>query len=278
MIRFSMKKFSRSLFAIICLLAVSSAYSQSTYTVTKCSGEDLHFQHPGHISGETYSWSLPVITPGSGALSGYSTGVGQSELFQTLTNTITDPVVATYSVTTSENVVFYLRVTINPAASIGNVTVPVCSGSSFTYSPVSVPANTRYTWVVSSISPPGSVTGSGDETNPQVFIGGQTLFNPSVNPATVVYTVTPKSGACPGASFLLTATVNPLPVLNNQSLAPVAQCSGQTYTYSPASTTPGTSIIWSRAAVTGMANTGNAGAGNPNEVLVNNTQSPVVAL
>lgn len=278
MIRFSMKKFSRSFFAIICLLAVSSAYSQSTYTVTKCSGEDLHFQHPGHISGETYSWSLPVVTPGSGALSGSSTGVGQSELFQTLTNTITDPVVATYSVTTSENVVFYLRVTINPAASIGNVTVPVCSGSSFTYTPVNVPANTKYTWVVSSTSPPGSVTGSGDETSPQAFIGGQTLFNPSVNPATVVYTVTPKSGACPGASFLLTATVNPLPVLNNQGTAPVAQCSGQVYTYSPASSTPGTNIIWSRAAVTGIGNSGNSGTGNPNEVLVNNTQLPVAAI
>ncbi|NCI47481.1 gliding motility-associated C-terminal domain-containing protein [Sediminibacterium sp. WSJ-3] len=271
-----MKNHALRVFAVLlCAAASLPAFTQTTYSVTLCSGEALHYKYPGHTPGETYSWSLPVITPG-GAASGSSSGVNQLEVFQTLTNTINTPVVADYTVTTSRNISFLLRITVNPAASIGNLFVPVCSGSLFSYTPTDVPANTRYTWVVSASSPAGVVTGAADQPSSQLFIGGQTLLNPSTAPATVTYTVSPKTGACAGNSFLVTTTVNPLPVLNNQGNSPAALCSGQRYTYSPASSTTGASIVWARNVVTGIDNSGGFGVGNPNELLNNSTVQPVV--
>ncbi len=260
----------------ICILAVfpfSKVCAQATYTVTVCSGTSFSFNEPGAAVGETYDWSFPVTTPG-GTISGASTQTGQTSVTQTLTNT-TNVITATvtYSVTTSLGTNFNLAVTVNPVPVVANQLATICSGSAFNFVPGNVPGGTTYTWTSPTLNPPGIVSGASAQASPQIFIG-QTLTNPSVNPANAIYTVTPVSGACTGNPFLITVTVNPKPVLNNTGSSPVVMCSGTTYGYTPTSATAGATINWSRPVTTGINNTAGSGAGNPNEILNNGTNPP----
>lgn len=269
-------KYFYVLAACIFLLAAFSftnARAQATYSVTVCSGASFSFNEPGAVAGETYNWSFPVSSPG-GSISGASAQTGQTSVSQTLTNT-TNVVTATatYSVTTSLGTNFNLTVTVNPVPVVANQLSTICSGSAFNIVPGNVPGGTTYTWTSPTINPPGSVSGASAQVTPQIFIG-QTLTNPTVNPASVIYTVTPSSGSCTGNSFLITVTVNPKPVLNNSGASPVAICSGTTYGYTPTSATGGTTINWSRSVFTGINNAAGSGSGNPNEVLNNGTNPP----
>ncbi|WP_304364772.1 PKD-like domain-containing protein, partial [Flavobacterium flevense] len=95
---------------------------------------------------------------------------------------------------------------------IANKIATICSGTSFTVTPVNggsevVPTGTTYSW-----SAPTNATGiSGNlaGTN-QTSISG-TLTNSNNFPLNVIYTVTPKSGTCTGTPFTVTVTVNPKP-------------------------------------------------------------------
>ncbi len=116
---------------------------------------------------------------------------------------------------------FDLTVTVNPTPVISNKTATICDDGTFTVSPTNggadiVPANTTYTYVVTSNS---GVTGAADESNASASIS-QTLSNNTDVDQTVVYTVTPTSGAggnCVGANFTVTVTVQPAPIVANQT-------------------------------------------------------------
>jgi gliding motility-associated-like protein len=104
-------------------------------------------------------------------------------------------------------------VVINPNPVISNKTAIICSGNSFSISPLNsgseiVPTGTTYTWSNPTISPAGSITGASSQSTPQTSIS-QNLINTTTSPATVSYTVTPLSGNCPGANFTAVVTVNP---------------------------------------------------------------------
>lgn len=105
------------------------------------------------------------------------------------------------------------EVTINPNPVISSKTAIICSGNSFTILPVNsgseiVPVGTTYTWTTPAISPAGSINGASAQNIPQTSIS-QTLFNTTISPATVTYTVTPVSGVCTGVNFTIIVTVNP---------------------------------------------------------------------
>lgn len=105
------------------------------------------------------------------------------------------------------------EVTINPNPVISSKTAIICSGNSFTILPVNsgseiVPVGTTYTWTTPTISPAGSINGASAQNIPQTSIS-QTLFNTTISPATVTYTVTPVSGVCTGVNFTIIVTVNP---------------------------------------------------------------------
>jgi hypothetical protein len=228
------------------------------------------------VPGETYDWSVPVISPG-GSINGATAGTGQSSVAQTLvnnTNTVT--ATATYVVTTSEGTSFNVVVTVYPNPVIAPQIATICSGSPFNIVPANVPGNTTYTWSAPAINPPGSITGGSAQAAPQLFIG-QTLTNPTTGQATATYTVTPVAGSCSGNPFLVTVNVNPKPVLNNSGASPLAICSGTTYSYTPTSATASTSISWARAVVAGINNVAGSGTNNPNEIL-NNTTAPPAAV
>jgi gliding motility-associated-like protein len=122
---------------------------------------------------------------------------------------------------------FNLTVTVNPTPVIANKTATICDDGTFTIAPSNggaeiVPANTTYTYVVTSNS---GVTGASDVTTASANIS-QTLSNNTDVDQTVVYTVTPTSGAagnCVGATFTVTVTVRPAPIVANQT---VSVCTG----------------------------------------------------
>jgi hypothetical protein len=273
-LRFSMKKYVLPviLLAIGCFVTIASQAQTPTYTQTICSGEDiLNYTDPGFSTGETYDWSVPVVSPG-GSVSNATAGTAQVDFNQiALTNTTnTVQAFATYTITTSLGRTFILVVTINPKPALPNQTVSICSGSLFSMTPINVPGNTKYSWPAPTDAS-NAINGENAQGTPQVFIGGQTLLNPTTAPASVIYTVTPIAGACVGNDFTVTVTVNPLPVLDNTGSAPVAVCSGAAYAYTPHSATVGTTYNWTRNTFTGISNSGASGTNNPNEVLFNTT-------
>ena len=104
-------------------------------------------------------------------------------------------------------------IVINAKPVIANKNATICSSNTFTISPDNlsgdtVPTGTTYTWSNPSISPAGVITGASAQTIPQTSVS-QTLFNSTTNPATATYTITPKTGSCTGATFTVTALVNP---------------------------------------------------------------------
>lgn len=152
-------------------------------------------------------------------------------------------------------------------------TASVCSGGTFNYLQPGAPQGTTYTWDPPTILPAAaSISGSFGQPSPQSSVS-QVLVNNTTSPATATYNVTTSNGN----TFLLTVTVNPLPELSS-SATPASVCSNASFTYTPTSSTAGASYVWSRLAVGGISNTGNQGAGNINEILLNTTINPITVV
>jgi len=160
----------------------------------------------------------------------------------------------------------------------------ICSGTTFNISPVNgganiVPTGTTYTWGAPTISPTASaITGGSAQSAAQTSIG-QTLTNTTDQIATATYTVTPKSGSCPGATFQGVVTVNPSPKVifsdadNKQTL-----CSGATSDAVNLSsvTTGDVAFSWEANVPAGI--TGASASGTniiPTQTLSNSTNIPL---
>ena len=204
-------------------VTVSPKATISDKTATICSGTAFSVTPvnggPEIVPGGTlYTWAAPVIAPVGAITGGSLQNVGQASISQTLTNTTNASATATYTVTPTSGAcagaTFQIQVTVSPKATIANKTVTICSGNTFTVTPVNagpeiVPAGTLYTWAAPVIAPLGAITGGSLQIVGQASIS-QTLTNTTTAPATATYTVTPVSGACTGATFTVTVTVNPL--------------------------------------------------------------------
>ncbi len=193
--------------------------------------------------GTTYTWTAPVIAPAGAITGGSLQATGQASISQTLTNTTNTDATATYTVTPTSGsctgATFRIQVTVSPKATISNKTDAICSGSSFTVTPVNggaeiVPGGTLYTWAAPIIAPGGSISGGSVQGTGQASIS-QTLTNTTNASATATYTVTPISGACTGATFTITVTVNPKATIANKT---ATICSGNAFTVTPANGGP----------------------------------------
>ena len=171
-------------------------------------------------------------------------------------------------------------ITVNPTPVVSNRTTTVCSGSAFTVTPTNgsgniVPSGTTYTWTVAANA---NVTGASNQSTATSTIS-QTLTNTSNTVQTVVYTVTPISGTCSGATFTVTVTVNPTPTVTAQA---ATICSGNAFSVAPSNGSgnivpTGTTYSWSApAAITGIsglaAGTAQATIGG---TLTNSTAAPI---
>ena len=123
--------------------------------------------------------------------------------------------------------------TVNPVPSLTNQTVTICSGGTFTVSPINgggdvIPNGTTYSWSAPTVA---GITGTTSGTNASSISGALTnTTNAAIN---VVYTVTPSSAttpACAGTSFTVTVTVEPTPSIIAQTQT---ICSGSSFAIVP---------------------------------------------
>ncbi|PKO97837.1 MAG: hypothetical protein CVU14_09230, partial [Bacteroidetes bacterium HGW-Bacteroidetes-9] len=186
------------------------------------------------------------------------------------TNTTTAPVNVIYTVqgVSSNGCVgnsFTVTLTINPKPTITNASaVSICSGLSPNIT-LSATIACNFTWTIGTIT--GGITGASAGSGPNI---NQTLTNPSNSTAgSVEYVVTPTSSAgnCPGASFTITVTVNPVPVITNNPNPRI--CSGSNTNLALTSTAP-SSFSWTVGTITGGITGASAGSGSSiNQILTN---------
>ncbi|WP_170154522.1 HYR domain-containing protein [Mangrovibacterium diazotrophicum] len=255
----------------------TSICGSGTFTVTPVNGTN------GVVPANTqYSWSAPSMSSG---LTGGVAGSGSS-ISGTLVNNTNTAKTATYTVTPNSSgcagTNFTVTVTVNPSPTIAPLTATVCSGESFSRTPVDgtngiVPAGTTYTWSAPAVT--GGITGGTAGSGASAISG--TLTNPTSIVQTATYTVTPKAGSCTGAAFTLTVQVEPKPAVN-----PITEtiCSGDNFTISPADGTngivpTGTTYSWSAPTVTGSMTGGTSGSAASviSGTLVNPTNSSQTA-
>jgi len=157
-------------------------------------------------------------------------------------------------------------VTVNQVPAITAMTTTVCSGAGFTVTPVNgtngtVPAGTTYSWAAPTVT--GGVAG-GAAGSTAANISG-TLTNPTNIVQTATYTVTPLSAGCTGATFTVTVTINPTPIISNLN---TSMCSGSfvgtLYNGVNGIIPSGTTYSWPVPAVTGGVTGGSAAAGQSN--------------
>jgi hypothetical protein len=149
-----------------------------------------------------------------------------------------------------------LTLNVYPTPSASSSTETVCSDQAFSFNPQNNITNnvtSTYTWTVSSVT--GTVTGVTQGANGTGNVAGN-VNNVSGSDATIVYTVTPTRSTgltspnpttCSGTPFTITVTVKPEPVVTaqtantcsdvalNLSLDALVSGSGDTYTYTVAS-------------------------------------------
>ncbi|MCA6500820.1 MAG: hypothetical protein IM545_10675, partial [Chitinophagaceae bacterium] len=242
-------------------------------TVTTCSGAPFQVSPANGVNGNivpmstTYSWGLPTVSPG---LSAGAIGTNLTFISGTLANSTNTALTAVYLVTPATvncgaNNPFTVTVTVDPGASITNMTAVVCTGSGFTVTPTNgvngiVPDGTTFTW-----NPPivtGGMTGGQSGTD-AVNITNAALTHSSSTTQFATYIITPNTLVCSGAApFVLTVTVNP--VANISPMTTVA-CGLLTFTVTPTDGINGTvpaSTQYTWTAPTGSGFTGGASQTN----------------
>ena len=163
-------------------------------------------------AGSTFTWAAPTVT---GGLTGGVSATSAGTISGTLTNPANTTHTALYTISSlSGNCagdVFTMNVTVNPKATIANnITAPICSATSFTFTPTAgdiIPTGTTYSWTVPSVT--GGLTGGASASGVNIITG--TLTNPTNAAQTALYTITSTSGTCNGGTFTMSVTVNPLP-------------------------------------------------------------------
>jgi gliding motility-associated-like protein len=241
-----------------------------------CSASPFVFAPTNVPTGILYSWGNPTANPSAG-LQGISAQQGQAQISQTLTitNNLANSVeylVSPVAFGCTGNS-FKVTVPVNPTPVVANQSRTICSGESFSVIPSPVPFGTQYTWTTPVMTPFGSLSGAVMQSFPQLSIS-QVLSNTTNLAAQAYYTVVPKVGSCIGNPFNVTVVVNPATKLS-VSVNPPAICSGDIFSYMPASNTAGTSFQWTRSVVVGISNSSAIGLNNPNEKLINITSAPI---
>jgi len=144
----------------------------------------------------------------------------------------------------------------------------ICSGSLVNYTATSSTQNVSFSWTraaVAGITQPAA-SGNGAYLNEQ-------LTNTTAGPIDVIYVFTlTVSGATNTQNVKI--TVNPKPILTSTTITPI--CSGSNVFFTASSATSGTTFTWTRAAVAGISpSTGSGNNAYINEMLTNNTNSPI---
>lgn len=211
-------------------------------TLATCSNVAFNYSPTNVPLNTLYSWSAPALNP-AGSMSGATAAADQPGVSQLLINQTLNTALARYTVTPAAagcvGASFFVDVTVNPAASIGNQTLAsVCSGTTFSYTPSNVPSNTVYTWANPVIT--GTLTGGSAEAVSKQSIS-QTLSSNNNLVNNAVYTVTPSTNGCLGQPFNLTVFVKPTPSVTNMK---DTICTGSSFSLTASPVPASTMYTW----------------------------------
>ncbi len=234
--------------------------------------------------GTLYNWNAPTANGITGLLS----GISQSSISGTLTNTTNAPINVVYVVSpvsgSCTGPTANITVTVNPIPVIANrAQEQVGSANAFNFiineiGSDKIPINTFYNWAAPAAQPDLSGQAAGVNQN---TLNGQ-LSNAGQQPIYVTYTITPKFLTCVGASFDFPIAVYPKPII---SVKQDVICSGETFTVTPVDgdgldvVPTGTTYRWSApttANITGLLSGNNASS--ISGTLINTTNATILVV
>lgn len=229
-----------------------------TYTVCLASGQSGTNTNPVDLQLSIPS-GFSIIPGGSFDATGYASipaSTISTSICQTLSlslsmdlATVTPGTLYTVQIgsTTSNNCFsssssFYSQIRPTSPVSISSTTLTSCSANNFSYTPGGTPGGTTYAWSSPTLSA-GLSGGGGAQSLQSNF--HDNLTNTTTTSQTAIYSVTPTSstGACSGAAFTVTVTIEPVPVISSQT---TSICPSTALSYTPTGTIPaGTTYSWS---------------------------------
>ncbi len=179
--------------------------------------------------GTRFNWPVPTVSSGpaqgTAGVNVNADPAGTSHITDILTNTTGSNITVTYNVTPTGaagcvGIGRPVVITVQPAPKLVTPQAKtICSGTNTSYeillTPANLPAGTTFSWA----DPDGAGPGTA-QTNVPMGVAGtkhinDLLTNFTSSSVSVIYSVTPTSGAgCVGVAQDVTITVNPLPVAN----------------------------------------------------------------
>lgn len=235
-----------------------------------CSGSPMMYTFGSATPGTTYAWSRASVAGISEAASNGTTFINEQ-----LTNSTAAAVTVSYVVISSANgcnngpAGEVVSVVVNPTPQLSSALnpAPICSATTFNYTPSALPPGTTYSWIRPNT--PGIKEGLSSSSGPI----SEVLTNQTTHTLDVTYNFVLLANGCSKNQSII-VTVNPNPVLN--SALTQAICSGDLLQSSLTSETTGSSFNWSRSIVAGISQAANSGAGSQiAEVLTNSTPQSV---
>jgi gliding motility-associated-like protein len=185
------------------------------------------------------------------------------------TNITNAPISSIITVTPVSNTCNGLAVSfsyiVNPTPTLSSGLTPtaICSGTNFSYTATSLVSGTSYLWSRlsnSAINNNTITSGTGSTIN-------EALTNITPSSVIGVYAISLTANNCTNSQNV-SITVKPTPVLSS-TLTPTGICSGSLFSYSPQSSTAGTSYSWARPAIFPITNPSSSGINSIGEILNN---------
>ena len=236
-------------------------------TASNCGGTSPNIALTSSIAS-SFTWTIGTIT---GSITGASSSSG-STINQVLTNpshTVSGTVQYLVTPTSTANgcigIPFTITVTVNPSPSVTNAATYSSCGNTSPNIALTSSVASNFTWTIGTNT--GSISGASASSGTTI---NQTLTNPSNTTAgSIQYLVLPTSTAntCLGATFTITVTVNPIPLVTNTATA--TTCSGSSPNISLTSSVP-SNFSWTIGTNSGSITGASSGSGATiNQTLTN---------
>lgn len=216
-----------------------------------CSGAAFNYNIIA-LPASTFSWSRALVPGISNAA---ATGVTPGLLNETLTNTVSTPVIVKYMITPTANgcpgLPFTYQVTVNPLPlGTNNPTASTCNDTPHNFTinlePAGADASTSWSRAAVAGISNAAVTG---QTAPIIK---EVLHNVTTAPIDVTYMFNYKTANCVAPPFNLVMTVKPDADIISDSTG--TTCSGIPQNYAIKSNIPPATFSWKRDAVTNISN------------------------